>query len=166
MWKAVDGDKNQSTITCVHQKAGYTFSLAQTLGSNAAQLLPANSSYGTIDTNAPRVLLTIAITLAGIALTNLLYGVVVLPVTSTPPLFALRIGYLASIPTAILLTISSAKITALADKMTGVKEISPGVVVHAWIGWAFYLASWLSVGFMWAAVGFSIAGAFKVSLFT
>jgi hypothetical protein len=48
--------------------------------------------------------------------------------------------------------------------MTGMKEIGPGVVVHAWMGWSFYLASWLSVCFMWAAVGFSIAGAFKVCL--
>ncbi|KAE9364524.1 hypothetical protein N431DRAFT_550017 [Stipitochalara longipes BDJ] len=165
MWKAdtASGNKNQNTITCAHQQAGYTFSLAQTLGSNVGQLLPAGSTYGIIDTKGPLVLLIIGIALAGTSFTSLLYGVVVLLLTGTPPLFALRIGYLASIPTAIILTISSAKITALADKMKGATEISPGVVVHAWMGWSFYLSTWLAAGFMWAAVCFSIAGAFKIA---
>jgi hypothetical protein len=164
MWNAVGGDKNQSTVACVHQKAGYTFSLAQTLGGNAAQLLPANSSYGTIDSNDSRILLTIGITLAGVSLTSLLYGVVVLLLTSTPPLLMLRIGYMASIPTMVVLTISSAKITSIADKMTGATEISPGIVVHAWMGPVFYVTTWLSAGFMWAAVGFSITAGFKIAI--
>jgi len=66
MWKtdAVSGLKNQSTITCVHQPAGYTFSLAQTLAADGG-MLPAGSSYGTIHTKAAIVLLIIAIALAG-----------------------------------------------------------------------------------------------------
>jgi hypothetical protein len=161
--EATSADINQSTSTCVRQKAGYTFSLAQTLGSNTAKLLPVNSSYGTLDTKTPLILLTIGIALAGVSLISLLYGVVVLIATSTPPLAVLRVGYLASIPTAILLTISSAKTTALADKMIGAKDISTGVTVHAWIGWTFYVSAWLGAGFMWAAVGFSIAGAFRIA---
>lgn len=163
MWNAVGGGKNQSTITCLRQKAGYIFSLAKILASDAAQLFPADSSYGTINTNHPRILLTIGITFAGISLTSLLYGVVVLLVTSKPPLHILRIRYMASIPTVITLTISSAMITSIADKMTGETEISPGVVVHAWMGWAFYVSTWLSACFMWAALGFSVTGAFKIA---
>jgi len=126
-------------------------------------MLPAGSSYGTIHTKAAIVLLIIAIALAGKSFTSLLYGLVVLLVTGTPSLFALRIGYLASIPPVILLTISSAKITAIADKMTDVTEFSPGVVIDAWMGWSFYVATWLAAGFMWAALGFSITAAFKVA---
>jgi hypothetical protein len=62
-----------------------------------------------------------------------------------------------------LVTISSAKITALADKITGPKDISARVMIHAWMGWAFYVSTWLAAGFMWAALGFSIAGAFKIA---
>jgi hypothetical protein len=131
--------------------------------SNATHQLPLDSSYGTLDTKTPLVLLTIGIALAGITLFSLLYGIVVLLLTSTPPLLVLRIGYLASIATVILLTISSAKITAIADKTTGAKDVSAGVVVHAWMGWAFYVSTWLAAGFMWAALGFSIAGAFKIA---
>jgi hypothetical protein len=161
MWSTATGNKNQSTTTCTHQKAGYTFSLAHELGSDAAQLFPANSSYGIIQTDG--ILLTVGITFAGISLTSLFYGVAALLATGTPPLYILRIGYLASIPTVIILTISSARITSVADKMTGVTEISPGVLVHAWMGWELYVSLWLSAMFMWAALGFSIVGAFKIA---
>lgn len=139
------------------------FSLAKTLGSDAAQLLPTNSTYGTLDTRTPQVLLTIGITSSGIYLTSLLYGAAVLLVTSTPPLFVLRVGYLASIAAVIVLTISSAKITSIADKMVGTTYISAGATVHAWMGWSFYVSTWLATSFMWAAMGFSIAGAFKIA---
>jgi hypothetical protein len=166
MWNtdAANADKNQSTNICVRQKAGYTFSLAQTLASsNATHLPPLDSSYGTLDTKTPLVLLTIGITLTGVSLLSGLYSVVVLLVTGTPPLLVLRVSYLAIVATVNLLTISSAKITALADKMTGPNDISAGVMIHAWMGWAFYVSTWLAAGFMWAALGFSIAGAFKIA---
>jgi hypothetical protein len=166
MWNT-NGDKNQSTTLCIRQKAGYTFSLAQTLAANGARLPlqpgPADSSYGTLDTKTPFILLTIGIALAGVTLLSLLYAVIVLLLTSTSPLLVLRIGYLASIPTVILLTISSAKITASADKMAGAKGLGAGVVIPAWMGWAFYVSTWLATVFMWAALGFSIAGAFKIA---
>jgi hypothetical protein len=164
MWNTdmANADKNQSTSTCVRQKAGYTFSLAQTLPSSAAELLPVNSPYGTLHTKGPVVLLIIGITWASICITSYFYGNVVLLVTSKPPLYILGVGYVASIPTVILFTISSAKITALADKMIGTTDISPGVTIDAWMGWAFFVSTWLGTGFMWAALGFSIVGAFKV----
>jgi hypothetical protein len=165
MWNTeiANTNKNQSTSVCVRQKAGYTFSLAQTLPSSAAELLPVDSSFGTLHTKGPVVLLIIGITWASICITSFFYGIVVLLVTSKPPLYILRVGYLASIPTVILFTISSAKITAIADKMIGATDISPGVTVHAWMGWAFFVSTWLGTGFMWAALGFSIAGAFKIA---
>ena len=165
MWNtnATNANKNQSTSICVCQKAGYTFSLAQS--SNAAHLPPLDSLYGTLDTKTPLVLLTIGIALASVSLLSLLYGVVVLLVTSTPPVLVLRVGYLASVPTVILRTISWAKITALADKITGAKDISARVMIHVWMGRAFYVSTWLAAGFMWAALGFSIAGAFKIAMY-
>jgi hypothetical protein len=166
MWQqdaVSSSNKNQTTISCAHQKVGYTFSLAQSLPSNAAQLLPTDSTYGTISTKNTQVLLIIAIIFLGISMTSLLYGMIVLHVASTPPLFVLRVGYLASIPAVILLTVSSAKITAAADKMVGVKDLGAGVTVNAWMGWRFYVSTWLATGFMWAVVGFSIVGAFKVA---
>jgi len=167
MWNSdvAAAGKSQRTSICVRQKAGYTFSLAKIVPDDAVQWLPVDSSYGVLDTKVPLILLTIGIALAGVSLISLLYGVVVLLLrpTSTPPLGILRVGYLASIATAILLTISSAKITALADKMIGATDISPGVTVRAWMGWAFYVSTWLGAGFMWAAVGFSIAAAFRIS---
>ncbi|CZR70020.1 uncharacterized protein PAC_19921 [Phialocephala subalpina] len=163
MWDAASGSKNQSTIICVHQPAGYTFSLAKILGSEAAQLLPTNSTYGTLDTRTPQVLLTIGITCSGIYLTSLLYGAAVLLVTSTLPFFVLRIGYLASIAAVIVLTISSAKITSIADKMAGTTHINAGATVHAWMGWYFYVFAWLATAFIWITIGFSIAAAFKIA---
>jgi hypothetical protein len=131
MWNT-DAAKDQSTTVSVSQKAGYTFSLAQTLANHAAQQLLLNSSYSsTLDTKTLLVLLVIGIALAGVSLLSFLYGVVVLLVTSTPPLVVLRVGYLANISPMLLFTISSAKITALADKMTGTTDIGGGLVVHA-----------------------------------
>jgi len=165
MWNfdAASGSKTESTVTCVHQPAGYTFSLAQRLASNGDSPLPAGSSYGTLHTKAPMDLLIVGNALSGTSFTSILYGIVFLLGTGTPPLFSLRVGYLASIPAAIVLTISSAKITALADKMVGATQISSGVILHAWMGWSFYVATWLAAGFMWAAVCFSIVGAFKIA---
>jgi len=51
MWDTTSASNIQSTRTCVYQKAGYTFSLAKALPSNAAQLLP--TDYGRLDTKAP-----------------------------------------------------------------------------------------------------------------
>jgi hypothetical protein len=165
MWNtdAVNADKNQSTSVCVRQKAGYTFSLAKALPSIAAQLLPADSSYGILHTKGALVLLAISIALAGISLLCYLYAVAILVATSTPPFNVLRVGYVASIPPAILLTISSAKITSQVENMIGDTEISTGVTVRAWMGWAFYVSTWLATGFMWVAVGSSIMAAFKIA---
>jgi hypothetical protein len=161
MWDATSASNIQSTHTCVHQKAGYTFSLAKALPSNAAQLLPPD--YGTLDTKAPLILLAIGIAFAGVSLIFYLYSIIVMLVKNTPPLNGLRIAFLAGIPAAIFLLISSAKITAFADKMTGPTDISAGVTIHAWMGWAFYVASWLATGFIWAAVGVSIGVAFMIA---
>jgi hypothetical protein len=164
MWNTSSASNLQSTRTCVHQKAGYTFSLAKTLPSNAAQLLPIDSSYGTLDTKAPLILLAIGIAITGISLLFYLYSVTVLLVKNTPPpLNVLRIAFLAGISAAIFLLISSAKITAFADKMTGATDISAGVTIHAWMGWAFYVASWVATGFIWAAVSVSIGVAFMIA---
>jgi hypothetical protein len=155
MWDAASGSKNQSTIICVHQPAGYTFSLAKTLGSDAAQLLPTNSTYGTLDTRTPQVLLTIGITCSGIYLTSLLYGAAVLLVTSTPPLFVLGVGYLASDAAVIVLTISSAKITSIADKMVGLRTSVPGPrFMLGWDGPSMCLPGWPRAlcGLLWGLV--------------
>jgi len=137
-WEIGTAIKNQSTVTCLGQKVGYTFSLAQTLSNDGTELLPINSSRGIIDTKAPAALLIAAIILAGISWMSFLCGIVVMLATNTAPLNILRVGFLASIPTVIFFTISSAKITAFADKMTGSMELGSGVVIHAWMGWAFY----------------------------
>ena len=163
MWNKSSASNFQSIRTCVHQKAGYTFSLAKTLPSNAAQLLPIDSSYGTLDTKAPLILLAIGIAFDGVSLLFYLYSIIIMLVKKTPPLNILRIAFLTGIPAAILLLISSAKITAFADKMTGATDISAGVTIHAWVGWAFYVASWLATGFIWAAVGVSIGVAFMIA---
>jgi hypothetical protein len=161
MWDTTSASNIQSTRTCVHQKADYTFSLAKALPSNAAQLLPTDN--GTLDTKAPLILLAIGIAFAGVSLIFYLYGVIALLVKKLPPLNVLRIAFLAGIPAAILLLISSTKITAFADKMIGTTYIGAGITIHAWMGWAFYVASWLATGFVWAAVGVSIGVAFMVS---
>ncbi len=115
-----------------------------------------------IDTKAPAALLIATIILAGIAWI-FLCGIVVLLATDTVPLNILHVGYLASIPTVIFFTISSAKITAFADKMTGNMEIGSGVVIHAWMGWAFYVSTWFGVGFNWAALSLGATVAFKIA---
>jgi hypothetical protein len=163
MWNTTSAINTQSTRTCVHQKAGYTFPLAKALPSSAAQLLPIDSSYGTLDTKAPLILLAIGIAFAGVSLLFYSYGVIALLIKNTPPLNVLRIAFLAGISAAIFLLISSAKITAFADKMTGTTDISAGVAIHAWMGWTFYMASWLATGFIWAAVGVSIGVAFMIA---
>lgn len=101
------------------------------------------------------MLLLTGIALAGKSIISLRYGVVVLLVTSTPPLLSLCIGFLASIPAAIFFTIASGKITELVGKMIGAMKISPGVVVQAWMGLSFYLSTWLGTGLsglLWALV--------------
>jgi SUR7/PalI family len=161
MWRQDANNINQNATVCVHQKVGYTFSLAQSLPSNAAQLLPAD--YGTVRTRNTQVPLIIAIVFIGISMIALLYDMIALHATIIPPLRVLRIGYLASIPGVILLTVSSAKITATADKMVGVKDLGGGVTVDAWMGWRFYASTWIATGFMWLAIGLSIAAAFRIA---
>jgi hypothetical protein len=126
-------------------------------------LLLINSSRGIIDTKAPAALLIAAIILAGISWISTLCGIVVMLATNTAPLNILRVGYLASIPTVIFLTISSAKNTAFADKMTGNMELGSGIVIHAWMGWAFYVSTWFGVVFIWAALSLSTTVAFKIA---
>jgi hypothetical protein len=129
----------------------------------AAQLLPIDPSYGTLDTKTPLILLAIGIAFAGVSLLFYLYSVIVLLVKNKPSLNTLRIAFLAGIPAAIFLLISSAKITEFADKMTKATDISAGVTIHAWMGWAFYVVSWLATGFIWAAMGVSIGVAFMIA---
>jgi hypothetical protein len=88
-----------------------------------------DSSYGTLDTKAPLILLAIGIAFDGVSLLFYLYSIIIMLVKKTPPLNILRIAFLTGIPAAILLLISSAKITAFADKMTGATDISAGVTM-------------------------------------
>ena len=174
MWNAhmVSAGKNSSTVICTSQSAGYTFSLAQIFASssNATQPLPidssSSSSYGTLDTKAPLILLVIGIALTGLSMLFFLCGVVIMLVTHTAKmrLGVLRVAYLASIAAPIFLTISSAKITSLAEKTTGTADVNVGGVamaVHAWMERGFYVFTWLGMALMWVVVGLSIAAAFK-----
>jgi hypothetical protein len=167
MWNthAVSAGKNQSTIICAPQRAGYTFSLAQILASDAAQPLLVDSSYGTLDTKAPLILLAIGIAFTGLSLLLVLYGVVAMLVTGTAetPLGALRVAYLAIVAAANVLTISSAKITALAEKMVGTTDIGEGGWVQAWMERGFYVFAWLGTALMWGAMGLGIVVSFRIA---
>jgi hypothetical protein len=178
MWNThrISAGKNSSTVICASQNAGYTFSLAQIFASssNATQPQPrpllidssSSSLYGTLDTKAPLILLTIGIALTGLSVLFFLYGVVIMLVTYTAkmPLGVVRVSYLTSLAVPTFLTISSAKITSLAEKTTGTADVNIGgvaVAVHAWTERGFYAFIWLGTALMWVVVGLSIAAAFK-----
>lgn len=166
--------KNASTVACASQTAGYTFSLAQILAasSNATLRLPIDGSpnpsslYGTLPTKTPLVLLTVGIALTGLSVLFYLCGVLVMLATRSPKmrLGILRVAYLASTAAPIFLTISSAKITSLAEKTKGSADVSIGgvaVAVHAGMESGFYAFTWLGTALMWVVLVSSITAAFK-----
>ncbi|OAL17885.1 hypothetical protein AYO22_11229 [Fonsecaea multimorphosa] len=175
MWKnhTASLGKNHSTISCTSQSAGYTFSLAQIVGGDAGQqLVIADHHRSTLDTKAPFVLLVLGIASMGLTVLSFLYGVGVLhsvkrrggPLGKREmPLVVLRMGFFASIASTILLTISSAKITASAGKMAGRIQVDGGKDVHAWMTGGFYAVTWVGMAFVWAALGLVLAAAFKIA---
>ncbi|EXJ72588.1 uncharacterized protein A1O5_03734 [Cladophialophora psammophila CBS 110553] len=174
MWNGhvASAGKNHSTISCTSQSAGYTFSLAQIIGGgDAGQQLLLAYHHRTLDTKAPFVLLVLGIASMGLTVLSFLYGIVALRTKTRRrqlhkkemPLVVLRIGFFACIASTILLTISSAKVTASAGKMTGRVQIGGGRAIHAWMNSGFYAVTWIGMAFVWVALGLEIAAAFKIA---
>ncbi|OAP65260.1 hypothetical protein AYL99_01232 [Fonsecaea erecta] len=167
--------KNRSTVTCTSQSAGYTFSLAQIVGGGDAgqQLLALNTHHRlTLDTKAPFVLLALGIASMGLTVLSFLYGIFVLHAIARQggrrgrkemPLVVLRFGFILCIASTILLTISSAKITASAGKMAGRVQVGGRRNIHAWMDARFYAVTWVGMAFVWTALGLVVAAAFKIA---
>ncbi|KIW24506.1 uncharacterized protein PV07_10217 [Cladophialophora immunda] len=173
MWNRhiASAGKNHSTITCTSQSAGYTFSLARIVvgGDAAQQTLLAN--HRTLNTKAPFVLLVVAIASMSLAILSFLYGIAALPSTAAGrrlskkeiPLVVLRIGFFACVTSTVLLSISSAKITANAAKTAGRVQLGGGKDVHAWMDGGFYAVTWVGAACVWVALGLVVAAAFKLA---
>jgi hypothetical protein len=160
MWNnhIASAGKNESTTICHSRALGYTFD-------EAAAALPGDQSYLTLDLKASVILLLLGIIFSGLSALLFLAGIVAIRTTNKTNkwLNLLRIAYLANVAAPILLTISSAKITALAEKWVGTTYTEDGVPVTAWMCRDFYACTWLATGIMWVAVGLSIAVAFKIA---
>lgn len=167
MWNAhtASAGKNQSTSRCISESATYVFSLAKLLNHDASvQLLPTTSKI-ILDTKAPLVLLVLGITATGVSLLGFLYGIFVMMRAIRVvdmPLVVLRIAFFASIAALITLTISSAKITANADRITGTTNIGTGQPVHVYMDAGFYACTWLATGLSWVALALAVTAAFKI----
>ena len=162
--------KDTSSRTCVRQNPGYTFSLdevlsqAQDNSSLTGRSMSAESTWNpTLETAVPIGLLMAGIACAGLSALLMVYSILALKIKGTPPLFLMRVSYLASIPAAIFFTISSAKVTVLAGRLTGTWTSRYRVAINAWKGTGFYAETWAVVALIWLAVGVSIATAFSLA---
>jgi hypothetical protein len=160
MWSnhIASAGKNKTTTVCQPRVLGYTFDEATTA-------LPGDESYPTLDLKASAILLLLGIIFSGLSAMLFLTGIVAIRITNKTDkwLNILRVAYLTNVAAPILLTISSAKVTALAEKWVGTTYTEDGVPVTAWMGRDFYACTWLGTGIMWVAVGLSIAVAFKIA---
>ena len=120
-----------------------------------------NSSYGHMDTRAALVLLLIPIAFLSLSTVFILFGMA--SITSSRSLRkgvrVLRFPYLMILATPILLTISSAKMTAEARQITGTTEVAPGLWINAWMDSGVYATMWSATAVMWVACGIDIAAA-------
>jgi len=168
MWNAHDSSagKNRSTISCVSQSAGYVFSLAELLNhDNSIQLLSATSNV-ILNTKAPLILLTLGIAFIGISFLGYLYGIFATRyniVLADRPLFILRVAFFTSIAAPIMLSISTAKITASAAKMVGTVNAETGQPVYISMDAGFYAVMWVATAMSWVALGFVIFAAFRIA---
>ena len=157
MWNnhTASGGKNESTTVCDPQPLGYAFS-------EVASAFPGDQS---LDLKAPSILLLVGVLFSGLSALFLLAGIAAIRITSKTDkwLNLLRAAYLGNVAAPILLTISSAKITALAEKWVGTTYLKDGVPVTAWMGRDFYACAWLGTGIMWVAQGLAIAVSFKIA---
>lgn len=158
MWSkdSASAGKNKSTTICHPQPLGYTFGEAA---------LPGVRYYPALDLKASAILLLLGIILSGLSAVLFLASVAAIRITNKTDkwLNLLRVGFLANVAATILLTISSAKITALAEKWVGTTYTEDGVPLTAWMGRDFYACTWLGTGIMWVVLGLSIAVAFKIA---
>lgn len=162
MWNShdVSAGKNESTTTCLSQRAGYTFSLVQFLQRDTGipTLAVPDSSFGTLSTRAPLILLAVGIAFTGLALLLVLHGAVTMAVapTAKPPLNVLRTAYFAILISAHMLTISGAEITSWTGKAKGTATVGEGWTVQAWTEKGFYVFMWLATGLIWTAYALAL----------
>lgn len=157
--------KDKSTVKCISQSAGWTFSLSKILASSDVQPLSAHSADAKLDTTAPLVLLAFGIAAMGLAMIFLAHGLVgtLAKRALEPNLIPLRIGYLSSIAGGVFLTNSFSHLTAAADRLTGTIYLSRGLEARAWMESEFYVIAWLGTAFMWMAVACGVTCAFMLS---
>jgi hypothetical protein len=171
MWKnhVPTMGKNHSTAVCWIQNTGYTFSIAKLIGSDDEQQ-SIFQHYRTVNTKAPFILLVLSIVSMGLAILAFIYGIIVMARASTKgqmvkrdlPLTVLRIALFACIASTILKTISSAKITASAEKSSGMVEVD-GKALHAWTHSGFLAIIWVGTALLWIALALVVAAAFRIA---
>ena len=130
-----------------------------------AQPIPLDASYGTLNTHTEFVLPVVGIDFASLSLLVVLVGTVAMLVTGTPrekPLAVFRVTYFTTPVAALALTISSAKITARADRLAGTTSIRPDELVRAWMDEGFYAPAWVATVFLWVCNGLSIFVGLKI----
>jgi hypothetical protein len=171
MWKNhVRGlGKNESTVVCVPQAAGYTFSLGEILAEAASRSL---SDPRTLNTTTPFVLVVLGVVSTGVSVASFMIGIVLLfskKIAETKLLIPLRVAFFSTIAASIFLTISSAKITAWAAQTAGTIDVGIGggetatVSVHAWLETPFYVAAWTATACMWLALVVAVTLSFRYS---
>ena len=160
MWSnhIASAGKNKSTTSCDPRALGYIFG-------GAASALPGGQSYVTLDMKASSILLLLGIIFSGLSALLFLAGIAAIRITKKTDkwLNLLRVAYLTNVAAPILFTISSAKITALAEKWVGTTYFEDSVPVTAWMDRDFYACAWLGTGIMWVAQGLAIAVSFKIA---
>ena len=169
MWNAHNSSAgiNQSTVKCVSESAGYVFSLSEFMNNDGfAQSIPAWSNVE-INTKAPLILLALGIAFIGLSWLGFVYGLFVVINTKTAiadkQLFVLRLAFFASIAAPILMTISSAKITATAAKASGIVYLETMQAADVQMQAAFYVVSWVTTGLLWVALVLVLIAAFSIA---
>ncbi|MCJ1358037.1 MAG: hypothetical protein MMC33_008035 [Icmadophila ericetorum] len=159
--------KNFSTISCTSQTGGYIFNLAETLAAGvapAAQTLFANWQYAVLETSVSLGLLGSTIGQLGTSL--IAYGVGFFTLTkietNNHSLRALRIGFINSIASLILSTISSAKITAFAGNLMDERRVTSGINFLVWREKGFYILTWMTTGLTWVALFVAVIFSFAI----
>jgi len=158
--------KNQSTVKCVSESAGYTFSLSEFMNNDGfAQSIPAWSNVE-VNTKAPLILLTLGIAFIGLSWLGFVYGLFTAinkTIIEDRPLFVLRLAFFASIAAPIMMTISSAKITATAAKASGIVNLETMQAADVQMHTVFYVISWLATGLLWVALVLVLIAAFSIA---
>lgn len=175
MWNqhhTASSGRNGSTTVCWLQNAGYTFSISDIIDRDDAV------HHHALNTKASFILLVAGIGTMSLTVVGFLYGIIKMARTRAKgqrlnikhdlPLTVMRVAFFACIASTILTTISSAKITAAADRSAGGFEViagdaASGTVVHASSNSGFLAIIWVGTALVWLGLALVVVAAFRIA---